>query len=611
MKLMSYVNDGLSWGIVIDDASSGKEYVIDPQKVQSFLDDFCSDRTVGYFLNRPKFFKDGIPLDMVAFLEMGEAGMTSARNMKVFVERFIAQSDRTLLTRAANPVDEVDFLPPVPEPRLLWGLVGNVPSFSRSKLEMKQLQLVPQGHQRPPGAVIAHRQNCRIYKESGGNAELAFVIGKKGRNIRIQDAMEYVAGYTIVNDMCHGLYGQLIMEIKEKNGTGINDRDAMMKIARERGSFFADEDIYAILSSSWSGKISDRMCAVGPWIVTPDEIGDPYDLLVFTRRSGELLGRGHTCGLMVGIERAIAYYSSFATLHPGDIIHLGAVSKDGYSFKSAPDSLTSCLQSEIEKIGTLSVNATLIGKAEEEAMPPAERTVPELSGVKSLEVLNEFKQKNVYNVFGNTVREWDRRKLSPKPFPRFLCAPGNIVGTPSATTDIFTAKLRVSAEFCAVVGKKSRGLRPDEVMSRLLGFCPMICLEDYSLTEQFEHATVAFDREWALPEIYGRWGDGYNVIPADFLVPDRLTRSNCLRLSVGTQAETYDTADYYLWFDEVIAFISRHITLFPGDIITLGNLGPRLDLAEMLLRDGTATIRLESDEVSFERVITLLAMKSN
>lgn len=604
MKLMSYVNDGLSWGIVIDDAVSGRQFVIDPQRTQKFLDEFCSDRTVGYFLNRPSFFPDSIPATMTDFLTSGEVGMTAAREMKTFVERFISQSDRTLLSRAAHPIDDVEFLPPIPEPRLLWGLVGNVPSFSRSKLEMKQLQLIPQGHQRPPGTVIAHKQSCRLYRESGGNAELAIVIGRQGRNIRIQDAMSHVAGYTIVNDMCHSLYGQLIMTLKEKYGTGVN-RDEMNRIARERGSFFADEDIYAILSSSWAGKMSDRMCAIGPWIVTPDEIGDPYDLLVYTRRDGQLLGRGHTCALLVGIERAIAYYSSFATLYPGDIIHFGAVSKDGYSFAGLPNATTGYMQSEIEKIGTLSVNAQLIDRAEEAAMPATLRAEDRVDEISSPIKLCSMKQRNLYNIFGNTTRAWDGRRLEPKPFPRFLCVPGTVVSTAVSPLSLSSASLRVSAEFCAVIGSVSRGLKPEDVVAHLAGVCPMLCVEDYSLTEQFAQAIPAFDREWALPEIYGRWGDGFNTIPDTFMSSEQLKRVNRLHLDVGNQREHYDTSDYMLWFDEVIAFITSYITLYPGDIVTLGNLGPSLDISETLRKTGAATIHLESNVGSIVRHLVL------
>lgn len=609
MKLMSYINTGIQWGIVIFDQVSQKEYVIDPQKIECFLDQYCSDRTVGYFLNRPHFFEDEVPKTMVDFLKTGEAGMTVARNMKDFVERFIVQSDRSILIRAANPIDEVEFLAPVPEPRLLWGLVGNVSSFSRSKWEMKQLQLVPQGHQRPLGTVIGHNQKSPMYSEAGGNAEFAFVIGKKGRKIEMKDAMEYVAGYTIVNDMCHALYAQIITDIKEKTEKNITSKEDMLKIARESGSFFANEDIYTILSSSWSGKSSDRMCAIGPWIVTPDEIGDPYDLLVNTKRNGEQLGRGHTCGLLVGIERAIAYYSSFATLYPGDIIHLGAVSKDGYSFKTLETCTESCIQSEIENIGTLNTHVSLIDKDEEKSLPEVDKSITELKNIKSMKFLNATKLNNLYNVYGNTVREWNERKLAPKPFPRFLCVPGNAVGTPEAKTDIFTNNIRASAEFCAVIGKTARGLKKQDVASHILGFCPMICIEDKSLMNQFKNATIAFEREWALPEMYGRWGDAYNIVSEEYIEPDNLLRDNSITLKSEGKLEKYNTKDYYLWFEDVISFISTHITLYPGDIITLGNLGPSIDLSDILMKNNRASINLKFDKIEITKTIFLKKRK--
>lgn len=603
MKLMSYVNDGLEWGIVINDSVTGKEYVIDPKKIQYFLDRFCSDRTVGYFLNRPHFFEGEIPATMVEFLELGQTGMRAASDMKIFIERFITQSDRTILNHAATPVDEAKFLPPVPEPRLLWGLVGNSPSFSRSKWEMKQLQLVPQGHQRPVGAVIAHNCPTPMIHEAGGNAEFAFVIGKKGRNIKMTEAMGYVAGYTVVNDMGHSLYADLVKKAKELNGNAVTDSEAMSKIAREKGAHFADEDIYTILSSSWTGKCSDRMCAVGPWIVTPDEIGDPYDLEVFTKRNGERLGRGNTCALLVGIERAIAYYSSFATLYPGDIIHLGSVAKDGYPFKSSETCKESCIQSEIERIGTLNTRVTFMTKDEETAYAPAPGKTTELRGLPSLRELNDLRCKNLYNVFGNTTRQWNSRKLEPKPFPRFLCVPGSCVATAEAETLVFSDKIKVSAELCAIIGKTTRGIDASNISSHIAGFSPMICVEDYSLMDQFEHATIAFEREWALPEIYGRWGDAYNIVADSCISSSELQRNAEIVLKTGGLSECYNCADYLLWFDDVISFINRYITLFPGDIVTLGSLGPAIELKDHFSRDNSAKISLTMGHLTSTKTI--------
>lgn len=549
MRLLSYENDGVEWGVVITDRDSGIEYALDPAKVRTFLDGYCSDRTVGYFLNRPRFFEGEIPRDMTAFLETGEAGMAAARRMKDFVELFIRQSDRTILEVAAKKLDEVKFLPPIPVPRLLWGLVGNGPSFARGKPHMKQLQLVPQGHQRPPSTVFGHRR--RTPAVSGGNAELGVVIGKGGRRIPMEEAMTHVAGFTVVNDMCHGLYAN---RIQEMIGSGLSGEEYAAKV-RSTGNPVPDGDIFATLSVSWSGKYSDRMCCVGPWITTPDEVGDVYDLLSWTRRNGELLGRGHTGALLVGVERAIAYYSNFATLYPGDIIHFGTVAKDGYSFAATPDARESSMESEFEHIGNLVARVKLNTPEEEFAMPPRELASP---------------QKTLHIVYGNSPKSG----LEPLPFPRFFATPGSACGSKETPPVLFSSDLAVSAELCAVIGKRCRGLRPEEVAAHLAGVAPMLVVENLSLRIPPEGATFAFGREWALPEIYQRWGDGANIV-GGFLASSRVR----MTLDAGGESVCYDTADYTLGVPEVVSYISSCITLQEGDVIALGRLGGRLPLA--------------------------------
>lgn len=569
MRFLSYENDGAEWGVVITDCDSGIEYVLDPVKTQAFLDRYCSDRTVGYFLNRPLFFEGKIPRNMIAFLETGESGMTAMRRMKDFVELFIRQSDRTILEVAAKKLDEVKFLPPIPVPRLLWGLVGNGPAFARGKFHMKQLQLIPQGHHRPPSAVFGHQR--RTPTLSGGNAELGIVIGKGGHRIPMEEAMKHIAGFTVVNDMCHGLYANRIQELIR---VGLNSEEYAAQV-RSTGNPVPDGDIFATLSVSWSGKYSDRMCCIGPWITTPDEVGDVYDLLSWTRRSGELLGRGHTGALLVGVERAIAYYSSFATLYPGDIIHFGTVAKDGYPFAATPDTREISMESEFEHIGKLVTRVKLNTPAEELAMPPHELASP---------------QKTLYIVYGNSPKSG----LKPLPFPRFFATPGSACGLKDASPVLFSSDIAVSAELCVVISRRCRGLRPEEVAAHLAGIAPMLVIENLSLRIPPEGATFAFDREWALPEIYQRWGDGSNIV-GGFLPCDNFR----MTLDAGNEVVCYDTADYVLSVSEVVSYISTCITLQQGDVIALGRLGNRL----LLAGKGRVTVTLKAGDETIIQTI--------
>ena len=84
MKLLSYVNDKCQWGFLVEDPVSEEELVIDPAAALGFLNEFCGDRTVGYFLNRPNFFPAGVPATLLELLEGGETAMREAEKLQRF-----------------------------------------------------------------------------------------------------------------------------------------------------------------------------------------------------------------------------------------------------------------------------------------------------------------------------------------------------------------------------------------------------------------------------------------------------------------------------------------------------------------------------------------------
>lgn len=124
-------------------------------------------------------------------------------------------------------------------------------------------------------------------------AELAVIIGKKATNIPEGEAMGYVAGYTIAND--------------------VSARDAQ----------FAD--------GQWvRGKSFDTFCPIGPFVVTTDSMPDPHALDIQCRVNGVTLQDSNTSELIFKIPFLIAYISSAITLLPGDIILTGTPYGTGY-----------------------------------------------------------------------------------------------------------------------------------------------------------------------------------------------------------------------------------------------------------------------------------------
>ena len=151
--------------------------------------------------------------------------------------------------------------------------------------------------------------------------ELAVVIGKSGKWFGPEEAMGYVAGYVVFND--------------------ITARDIQRR-EMESGVFSFCKAI-------------DTFCPLGPWIVTPDEIADPHDLAMELRVNGEVRQRSHSGNMSVTIPEIIAHYSALG-YSAGDVLSTGTVSgvagfsPDAASLYLKPGDV---IEAEIEGIGVL------------------------------------------------------------------------------------------------------------------------------------------------------------------------------------------------------------------------------------------------------------------
>ena len=117
--------------------------------------------------------------------------------------------------------------------------------------------------------------------------ELAVVIGRKAKYVAESEALDYVAGFCAVNDVSERSY----------------------QLERE---------------GQWSkGKSSDNFGPTGPWLVTPDEVGDFDNLDMWLDVNGERMQNGSSATMVFKIPYLISYLSQFFTLHPGDIISTG------------------------------------------------------------------------------------------------------------------------------------------------------------------------------------------------------------------------------------------------------------------------------------------------
>ena len=188
-------------------------------------------------------------------------------------------------------IDDIEFDPVIREPHATWALALNY------KLHIEETGLTtspdyPQIFQRMPISQVGHNQalwapNLKIAEAYDYEAELAVIIGKPGRHIRRENALQHVAGYSCYNEGS-------VREYQRQN--------------RQFGL----------------GKNFERSGSFGPWLVTPDEFGDPADHSVVFRLNGIERQNARISGMLFDCSRLIEYLSEGYTLQPGDVIVTGS-----------------------------------------------------------------------------------------------------------------------------------------------------------------------------------------------------------------------------------------------------------------------------------------------
>lgn len=167
------------------------------------------------------------------------------------------------------------------------GLMKIPKYFFESPVYYKGTRLSLSGHQ---SGIRRPRAGCRLDYE----AELALVIGTRGKNIAERDAMKHVFGYLIFNDF--------------------SERTQLLKEMQSRPS-----------AGPAKGKDFDGSNALGPWLVTADEIMIPGNLAVQVRVNGRVVGQGSTNQMTHSIEKIVSYASWSETIFPGEMLATGCV----------------------------------------------------------------------------------------------------------------------------------------------------------------------------------------------------------------------------------------------------------------------------------------------
>jgi len=259
-----------------------------------------------------------LPATMLELIDLGPVALAA-------LKQIAADATPAMLVGASVPEGNVTLLAPVPRPRKnIFGIGLNytehVAESARTLDTSAALPQEPVIFSKPPTTVIANgdaiRHNADVTQQMDWECELAVVIGQTAKNVAKEDALNYVFGYTIIND--------------------ISARDC-----RRSGQWIVS-------------KGQDTFAPMGPVIVTADEIGDPHDLQLTTHVNGVEKQNGNTRFMLFNVNDLIADISTVMTLEPGDIIATGTpagvgAGRDPQEFMW-PGDVVECT---IEKIGTL------------------------------------------------------------------------------------------------------------------------------------------------------------------------------------------------------------------------------------------------------------------
>ncbi|WP_373356247.1 fumarylacetoacetate hydrolase family protein [Pseudoroseicyclus sp. CXY001] len=276
-------------------------------------------------------------------------------------------ADPQMLDRAREAIAAVDpgspalldpeglsWLPPQPTPSKILGVAFNNMGIRKAAHVDPG---VPNFFLKAPSALTGHGKPIVIkehYGETIPELELACVIGRRCKEIGVDEALDAVFGYSIMNDVTsHGLKFGLdsIATTREPELLRPHHFGWRNRYGEE------DRDVYYVYHSR--SKASDTFGPMGPWVTTRDEVGNPNDLDVAGWIDGEAFAVDNTSSYRFKVEEVISEASHYFTLEPGDVICFGTSAKGVGRFPAGHRNINmhemdGTIDIEIEGLGRLS-----------------------------------------------------------------------------------------------------------------------------------------------------------------------------------------------------------------------------------------------------------------
>ena len=265
-------------------------------------------------------------LDMLSLLKLGNEGLKLAREAVDKATKLIDEGeDGTLRAKGIlHALDDVEIKAPIPRPRKNIVCLGlnyaeHVREGGHDRDQERPLPQNPIYFTKAPTTVTGPFDDivyARATEKLDYEVELAVVIGREGKYIPKDEVYSHIAGYTVFND--------------------VTARD----LQRLHGQWF-------------KGKSLDTFAPMGPYLVTPDEVGDPQDLDVWLKVNDEVRQSSNTSNMIFDIRTLVSVLSEGLTLEVGDIIATGTPSGVGSSHPLGFLNVGDVVETGVEKIGVI------------------------------------------------------------------------------------------------------------------------------------------------------------------------------------------------------------------------------------------------------------------
>jgi acylpyruvate hydrolase len=276
--------------------------------------------------------RQAIPRSMIDLVRRGPEGLACVQRVARLLDRIndeeLAQARSPGGERIAYDRDQVTLLKPLEVFRAL-NIGANYDAYLAMMKIVEPYEGTAEAFWKLPQALVGPEEGI-LWPVSSNQVtcemELGVIVGRQGKRIRKEEALDYVFGYTVVNDV-----------------TAID----LLKWGLGEGREGLPGFYYLSIAKSM-----DTFESIGPCITLRDEIPDPQALDAAFRVNGVLRVRGNTRDMRLGVAALIAYFSQDITLYPGDLIATGAMATAEYAPQVSVQ-IGDVVEMEIANIGVL------------------------------------------------------------------------------------------------------------------------------------------------------------------------------------------------------------------------------------------------------------------